>query len=154
MQPSLFPMPAAPALPPGYLYCPEARKTNAAFWTGSRTFPSRNSSSTVLKASARVVSFGWRYDSTELKEGSGIDYANNASVPARDRRFLKGDGISQKTQRAECCAPIPGAPRPEGGKQSGAPAAAKHVPLSVVERLPESEIAWRRLPSGHDLSRT
>jgi len=23
MQPSLFPMPAAPALPPGYLYCPE-----------------------------------------------------------------------------------------------------------------------------------
>ena len=64
MQPSLFPVPADPALPPGFQYCPDvltpADERRLLDRIGS--LPFKEFRFHGFEGKRRVVSFGWRYD--------------------------------------------------------------------------------------------
>ena len=69
MQPSLFPMPVAPALPPGFHYCPEVitPEDERRLLNRIADLPFKEFQFHGFEGKRRVVSFGWRYDFSELK---------------------------------------------------------------------------------------
>jgi len=69
LQPSLFPMPVAWALPPGFLYCPEVITPEDERRLLNRIvdLPFKEFQFHGFEGKRRVVSFGWRYDFREHK---------------------------------------------------------------------------------------
>lgn len=69
IQSSLFPRPVDPALPPGFLYCPEVicPEDERCLLNQLADLPFKEFQFHGFEGKRRVVSFGWRYDFSEHK---------------------------------------------------------------------------------------
>lgn len=110
-QPSLFDIPAGPALPDGFAYRPEfltpREEGDLAAWLG--TLPFQAFQFRGYEGKRRVVSFGWQYDFTRSHLTKADDMPDEL-LPVRARAAAFADLRPEDLQQCLLNEYLPGAP--------------------------------------------